>query len=49
LEGAIYALHAFQKKSPQGIKTAQGDVELVGKRLRAAQEDHERRYGKGKS
>ena len=32
----VYVLHAFQKKSPKGIKTAQGDVELVG----------EARYGK---
>jgi phage-related protein len=28
-EQAVYALHAFQKKSPKGIKTAHGDVELV--------------------
>lgn len=32
----IYVLHAFQKKSPKGIKTAQKDVELIKKRYRAA-------------
>jgi predicted XRE-type DNA-binding protein len=27
-EGSVYVLHAFQKKSPSGIKTARKDVEL---------------------
>ena len=26
---AVYVLHAFQKKSPSGIRTATRDVELV--------------------
>lgn len=30
----IYVLHAFQKKSPKGIKTAQKDVELIKKRYK---------------
>jgi len=47
-EKAVYVLHAFQKKSPKGIKTAQTDVELVSRRLRAASEDYEGRYGKRK-
>jgi phage-related protein len=47
-ERAVYVLHAFQKKSPKGIKTAQTDVELVSRRLRAASEDYEARYGKRK-
>ena len=29
----VYVLHAFQKKSPKGIKTAEVDVELVARRL----------------
>jgi phage-related protein len=33
----VYVLHAFQKKSPKGIKTAQIDVDLVARRLKAAQ------------
>ena len=47
-EGAVYVLHAFRKKSPKGIKTAQTDVELIGRRLKSAREDYEARYGKGK-
>lgn len=42
----VYVLHAFQKKSPKGIKTAQADVELVRTRLNLAQQDYEARYGK---
>jgi phage-related protein len=45
---AVYVLHAFQKKSPRGIKTAQADVELVSRRLKSASEDYEARYGKRK-
>ena len=45
-EKAAYVLHAFQKKSPSGIKTAQADVEMVSRRLRVAGEDYEARYGK---
>jgi phage-related protein len=47
-EKAAYVLHAFQKKSPKGIKTAQTDVELVSRRFKAASEDYEARYGKQK-
>jgi phage-related protein len=45
---AVYVLHAFQKKSPKGIKTSQTDVELVSRRLKSAGEDYEARYGKRK-
>ena len=44
----VYVLHAFQKKSPKGIKTAQVDVNLVERRLKLAQQDYEARYGKPK-
>jgi phage-related protein len=47
-ESALYALHAFQKKSPKGIKTAQSDVELIRQRLKAAREDYETRHRKTK-
>lgn len=40
--GAIYVLHAFQKKSPTGIKTDKRDVDLVGERLKKAQADYEK-------
>ncbi|MGB8012494.1 MAG: type II toxin-antitoxin system RelE/ParE family toxin [Terriglobales bacterium] len=45
-EQAIYVLHAFQKKSPKGRKTAQTDVDLISRRLRIAGADYEERYGK---
>jgi phage-related protein len=46
-EKAVYVLHAFQKKSPSGIRTAKRDVDLVADRLKAA-EDHEEHDGKEK-
>jgi phage-related protein len=43
---ALYVLHAFQKKSPKGIKTARTDIKLIARRLRIAQEDYEAHDGK---
>ena len=43
---ALYVLHAFQKKSPSGIRTAKRDVDLVEQRLKQAQRDYEEHYGK---
>ena len=43
---AVYVLHCFHKKSPTGIKTARSDIELVGRRLKAARLEYEERYGK---
>ena len=37
---AIYVLHSFKKKSKQGSKTPQSDIELIKKRLRDAEVDH---------
>lgn len=48
LNSAIYVLHAFQKKSPSGIKTARKDIELIGRRLNEARADYEVRYGQKK-
>jgi len=45
-EGAVYVLHAFQKKSPRGIRTRLRDVELVSERLKMAWQDYEERHGK---
>ena len=45
---AVYVLHAFQKKSPSGIRTARIDIELIARRLRLAQQDYEARYGKAR-
>ena len=41
----VYVLHAFQKKSPSGIRTARTDIELITQRLKIAQHDYEARYG----
>ncbi len=43
----IYVLHCFQKKSKSGIKTPQQDIELIHRRLKAAQEDYQTTYGQG--
>ena len=45
-ERAIYVLHAFQKKSPSGVRTAKRDVNLVEQRLKQGQRDYEEYYGK---
>jgi phage-related protein len=45
-EHAVYVLHAFQKKSLQGRKNPQSDVDLTSRRLRMASEDYEARYRK---
>ena len=47
-EKAVYVLHAFQKKSPSGIRTAKRDIDLVGKRLKTAARDYEEHHGKQK-
>ena len=43
---AVYVLHAFQKKSPSGVRTARTDIDLIAQRLKSAKEDYEERYGK---
>jgi phage-related protein len=45
---AIYVLHAFQKKSPSGIRTSRTDINLIAQRLDAARADYEVRYGETK-
>ena len=40
-EGVVYVLHAFQKKSPSGIRTAKLDIDLVSKRLKRARQHYE--------
>ena len=44
---AVYVLHAFQKKSKQGIKTPAKELDLVKSRLRVAGQDHKQRYSNG--
>ncbi len=42
---AVYVLHAFQKKARRGIKTPPEDIDLVRRRLRVAEQDHEAQAG----
>jgi phage-related protein len=46
LAGAVYALHAFQKKSKKGSKTTQADIEKIKSRLKVAQSGHAERLAK---
>jgi phage-related protein len=38
--GAVYTLHAFQKKSKKGIKTPQSDIDVIHQRLKMAVEHY---------
>jgi phage-related protein len=40
-EGMVYVLHAFQKKSKQGIATPKQDIELIEARLKRAREQYQ--------
>jgi len=40
--GAVYVLHAFQKKAKRGIATPRADMVLIEQRLQRAAEDHGR-------
>jgi phage-related protein len=42
---AIYVLHAFQKKAKHGMATPKPDIDLIKKRLKAANEDYKARVG----
>lgn len=39
--GAVYVLHAFQKKSKRGITTPRQDLTVIEARLKRAREDYE--------
>jgi len=41
---AVYVLHCFQKKSPSGIRTAQGDIDLIHQRLKLAQQHYKEHH-----
>ena len=41
--GAVYVLHAFQKKSKKGVKTPVAELDLIRQRLKAAEEHHAER------
>ncbi len=46
---AIYVLHAFQKKSKAGIKTPTEDLDLIRRRLKAAESDYKTQLVEGKT
>lgn len=39
----IYVLHAFQKKSKKGVATPKPDIDLIKRRLSAAEQDYRER------
>ena len=43
-EQAIYVPRCFQKKSPNGTRTANTDVEIIERCLKMAKADYEARY-----
>ncbi|MDE0034418.1 MAG: type II toxin-antitoxin system RelE/ParE family toxin [Deltaproteobacteria bacterium] len=44
---AVYVLHAFQKKSKRGAETPRPEIDLVKRRLKAAEQHYSRVYGEG--
>ena len=46
--GAVYVLHAFQKKSRRGIATPRAELDLIEQRLKRAKEDYEQWSGSKK-
>lgn len=42
-EGVVYVLHAFQKKSTKGIATPKREIDLIRRRLAAAEQQHKER------
>jgi phage-related protein len=49
LRGAMYVLHAFNKKAKRGAKTPQRDLDLLEQRLHMAKHDYEERYGENET
>lgn len=42
-EGAVYVLHAFQKKSKKGTATPKKELDLIRQRLAEAERDYRER------
>ena len=42
--GALYVLHAFQKKSKRGIATPRKDIALIRQRLGTARQHYKERH-----
>jgi phage-related protein len=39
--GAVYVIHAFQKKSKRGTRTPRAEIDLIERRLKAAKEHYQ--------
>ncbi len=46
-KAAVYVLHAFQKKSKQGIKTPKPEIHLIRHRMKAAEQHYRDVYAGG--
>ena len=44
--GVVYVLHAFQKKAKKGTATPKHEVDLIRRRMKAAEEDYRLRMEK---
>ena len=42
---AVYVLHAFQKKAKRGIATPKREIDLIKRRLKAAERHYAKTYG----
>jgi phage-related protein len=43
--GVIYVIHAFQKKSKEGVETPKRDMEIIKARLKLAEAHYQADYG----
>ncbi|MYB51024.1 MAG: hypothetical protein F4X77_02315 [Acidobacteriia bacterium] len=43
----VYVLHIFQKKAKRGIATPESEIDLIKRRLRAAEQHYRRNHGGG--
>lgn len=48
MEEIVFVLHVFQKKSKQGIKTPQPEIDIIKSRLKDAQETYNTLLKKGR-
>lgn len=44
---AVYVLHVFQKKAKRGIATGESEIDLIERRLRAAERHYRRNHSGG--
>jgi len=44
-KGAVYVLHAFQKKAKKGVSTPRREIDLVRRRLMTAEQHYRENYG----